>query len=83
MGVLIDESQARKTGRNKEMVLVRTERKGNNYIIMMSEIRELSACRNQKIIRFFLHAFLYVFFLFTILFISHKHTHLLLLYLVE
>ena len=62
MGVLIDESQARKTGRNKEMVLVRTERKGNNYIIMMSEIRELPACSNQKIIRFFLHAFLYVFF---------------------
>ena len=63
MSILIDKSQARKTGGNKEMVLVWTERNGNNYIMMMSEIRELPACRNQKIIRFFLYAFLCFFYL--------------------
>ena len=74
MGVLIDESQARKTGRNKEMVLVQMERKGNNYIIMMSEIRELPACRNQKIIRFFLHAFLCFFFVYNSVYFTQTYT---------
>ena len=74
MSILIDKSQARKTGGNKEMVLVWTERNGNNYIMMMSEIRELPACRNQKIIRFFLYAFLYVFFIYNSVYFTQTYT---------
>ena len=59
IGILRDGSQTRKNGGDKEMVLVRTERNGNNYVIMRSEITELKRCRNQKIISFFLYVFLY------------------------
>ena len=78
MSVLTDGSQAIKTWSDKEMVLVQTERNGNNYALMRSETRELPSCRNQRIIRFFLCNFVYILCLHFCS--SHSNLHIYFLY---
>ena len=74
MSVLTDDLQAKKTGSDKEMVLFRKERDGNNYAIMRSEIKKLPSCRFQRIISLLFFMFFYMFYVYISVYFAQLYT---------